>query len=167
MSHSLRRALRRRLTCALALGALLVTVPVGVASAETRPTTASAAAGVRFVALGDSYSSGEGLYLYSTGTDTSSDRCHRSPLAYGPLLSYVDRQHRGFAFVACSGATTADLSAPNHLYPTEAPQLAALSSATRTVTLTLGGNDVGFRRPSAPASDPERGPRPPVRPTRG
>lgn len=126
-------------------------VPAGQAS----PTTARAAAAAGwsraggYVAMGDSYSSGEGTFVYRRATDTASNRCHRSPLAYGPLLSHRKPSLRPFTFVACSGALTRDLYATNHAYASEPAQLQALKRSTRTVTLTVGGNDLGFAQVAA------------------
>src|SRR5664280_2459876 len=89
-----------------------------------------------YAALGDSYSSGEGLDSY---IDTS--KCDRSSLAYGPLL----KLDLGTGFVACSGAVTADISNPNHDKTINEPaQIKALSASTNVVTLTIGGDDIGF-----------------------
>jgi hypothetical protein len=61
---------------------------------------------VDYVALGDSYSSGVGTGVY----DAASGACQRSPLSYPPL--WVAEHHpASFEFVACSGATTADVRA--------------------------------------------------------
>ncbi len=96
-----------------------------------------------YAALGDSYSSGQGNGSYYQGTNTPTDRCHRSPVAYDPELAA--KYHVGsFSFVACSGAVTADLFASNHMYPSEPAQLTSLTTKTSAVTLTIGGNDVGF-----------------------
>jgi hypothetical protein len=95
-----------------------------------------------YVALGDSYSAGEGLHPYRAGSDTSSDECHRSNDAYGPLLD-SDRNLGALTFVACSGAVTAWLASPNPKN-NEPAQFNSLNSATTTVTLTIGGNDAGF-----------------------
>jgi hypothetical protein len=53
--------------------------------------------------------------------------------------------------VACSGATTSDLVSPNHQQNVdpkagnvEAAQISAIPVHTKTVTLTIGGNDAGF-----------------------
>ena len=86
-------------------------------------------AGPSYVALGDSYSSGVGTRTYiSDGTS-----CQRSTYAYPYLIA----SSRGYtlSFQACSGAKVADVT--NN-------QLAALSSATSYVTLSVGGNDAGF-----------------------
>jgi hypothetical protein len=102
------------------------------------PTT-----GNSYVALGDSYSAGEGLYPYLAGTDVAGgDQCHRSQDAYGPLLD-ADRNLGTLTFAACSGAVTAWLSAPNPRNG-EPAQFDSLNAATTTVTLTIGGNDAGF-----------------------
>lgn len=93
------------------------------------------------VAMGDSYSSGEGLFEY----DIASEGCHRSPKAYAYYVA--KRQKLGVpVFVACSGAQTRDFydANPNHIG--EAPQLSSLTKETKIVTLTIGGNDAGFGR---------------------
>ena len=83
-----------------------------------------------YVALGDSYSSGVGTGVY----DAASGACQRSPLSYPPL--WVAEHHpASFAFVACSGARTADV---------RANQISALQPTTDVVTITIGGNDAGF-----------------------
>lgn len=92
--------------------------------AVAQPAYASSA---RYVALGDSYSSGVGA-----GGETGS--CSRSPNAY-PQLWANAHSPASFSFVACSGAKTTDVSAN---------QLSALSSSTTLVSITIGGNDLGF-----------------------
>jgi hypothetical protein len=96
-----------------------------------------------YVAMGDSYSSGEGLSPYESPTDTSSDHCHRSDQAYGPR---VDSEYSmsPFTFVACSGAVTQDLFASNHSNAGEPAQIHALKPDTAFITFTIGGNDAGF-----------------------
>ncbi|MEV5160383.1 SGNH/GDSL hydrolase family protein [Streptomyces sp. NPDC053728] len=90
----------------------------------------ASAAGENYVALGDSYSSGVGAGSY---TSESGD-CKRSTKAY-PYLWRNANSPSSFSFVACSGATTSSVSSG---------QLGALSSSTTLVSLTAGGNDVGF-----------------------
>ncbi|MFF5849394.1 SGNH/GDSL hydrolase family protein [[Kitasatospora] papulosa] len=90
----------------------------------------ASAAGENYVALGDSYSSGVGAGSY---TSESGD-CKRSTNAY-PYLWKNANAPSSFAFVACSGATTTSVSSG---------QLGALSSSTTLVSVTVGGNDVGF-----------------------
>jgi lysophospholipase L1-like esterase len=106
------------------------------AAATVAATTASAASpagaasAVRYVALGDSYSSGVGAGPY----DPASGSCDRSPDAY-PALWAAANSPASFVSVACSGATTSDVLSS---------QVPALSAATTLVSITIGGNDVGF-----------------------
>jgi lysophospholipase L1-like esterase len=106
------------------------------------------------VALGDSYSSGEGACKpvtitgcdYRPGTNTAADDCHRSHNAYG-VRTAAKRPHGWkFDFAACSGATTADvLSTGQNGEPAQVHALqVAPTQVVRLVTLTLGGNDAGF-----------------------
>lgn len=94
------------------------------------PAAASAQSAVHYVALGDSYSSGVGAGSY-TG---SSGSCDRSTNAY-PALWDSANQPATYVSEACSGATTATVLSS---------QLSALSAATTLVSITVGGNDVGF-----------------------
>jgi hypothetical protein len=88
-----------------------------------------AAPGTRYAALGDSYSSGVGTASY-----TLDSTCKRSVYAYPYLWAH---KHPGtvLSFVACSGARTSDVLTS---------QIEAVSSATTLVTMTIGGNDIGF-----------------------
>ncbi|MER5595633.1 SGNH/GDSL hydrolase family protein [Streptomyces sp. NPDC002265] len=88
------------------------------------------AAGPAYVALGDSYSAGNGAGNY----DSSSGDCHRSLSAY-PYLWKNAHAPSSFADTSCSGAVTTDVT--NN-------QLGPLNSATGLVSLTIGGNDAGF-----------------------
>src|SRR5437764_5039467 len=106
----------------------LATATAAVASLSLVLTAAPASAAVNYVALGDSYASGLGAGNYSGGS------CDRSANAYPQLWANANHP-ASFAFVACSGATTTDVI--NN-------QLSALSSATTLVSVTIGGNDVGF-----------------------
>ena len=51
-----------------------------------------------------------------------------------------------FRDVSCSGATTDDMTAPQDVTPGPAnpPQFNGLDSNTKAVSLTIGGNDIGF-----------------------
>jgi len=99
----------------------------------------AAAHAAQWVGLGDSYAAGPLIPNQSLSPlgCLRSDRnfAHRSAAALGRTL----------ADVSCSGATTDDMSNPQ---PTAAgtnpPQFNALSGATRTVSLQIGGNDIGF-----------------------
>lgn len=109
----------------------------------SRSITIPVAPGTGYVAMGDSYSSGEGLTPYLSGSATFRDKCHRSSEAYGPLLD--DALGLGpLTFPACSGAVTQDFFTSNHLYPSEPAQISRLRSNTSVVTFTIGGDDAGF-----------------------
>ncbi|WMX47788.1 SGNH/GDSL hydrolase family protein [Streptomyces roseicoloratus] len=107
----------------LLLGAVLALTGAGVAAAAET-------AAVDYVALGDSYSSGVGAGSY----DSASGACKRSTKAY-PVLWKNANAPSSFAFTACSGARTGDVTAN---------QLGPLNSGTDLVSLTIGGNDAGF-----------------------
>lgn len=83
---------------------------------------------VKYVALGDSYSSGTGTRTYYESS------CQRSVYAYPYLLKNA---HPEWTFVnaTCSGAKTGDII--NN-------QVNSVSSDTDWVTYTIGGNDAGF-----------------------
>jgi lysophospholipase L1-like esterase len=97
-----------------------------------------------YAGLGDSFSSGQGAKVYDTGTVTPTNQCYRSANAYARLLdSDPSVPLQLTKFVACGGATTTDIY-QSYTYPDAPPQNTALSSATNVVTLTIGGNDIGF-----------------------
>ena len=104
--------------CAAVVSALAIAAP------------AAAQSTVRYVALGDSYTSGVGAGNYYPGSGS----CDRSANAYSVLWANAHNP-ASYASVACSGATTGDVISS---------QLSALSSATTLVSITIGGNDVGF-----------------------
>jgi len=113
-----------RLLAVLAVGSLAVATPLLTAGA------ANASSAVNYVALGDSYSSGVGAGDYTS----SSGDCDRSTNAYSQLWTNANGPN-SFTFDACSGATTADVIDS---------QVDVLSSSTTLVSITIGGNDVGF-----------------------
>ena len=121
-----------------------VTVTADNASAKTVsrtlfvPLTASLLP-TKYIALGDSYQSGEGAYSYQPGTDTAGDQCHRSTKSYPYLVGSaltIDTTS-----VACSGAVLANLTNGQDGEPA---QYKALSDADALVTVGIGGNDLGF-----------------------
>ncbi len=125
---------------------------------------------LQYLAMGDSYISGEGAYNYRLGTDTERNMCHQSLVSYPYLLS---SSFESFADVACSGAEilnivgnendpahTAQLTEDgkrvgptfteeNTAKLTYLPGYAAQSIFVRSdnpevITLSVGGNDFGF-----------------------
>ncbi|NLW99940.1 MAG: SGNH/GDSL hydrolase family protein [Actinomycetales bacterium] len=91
------------------------------------PASAAPKAPVVFDALGDSYGSGYGVPPYS-------QECGRSAAAYAVQIDGRMRIQLD-DFAACAGATTNSL---------EAGQLWALDEDTDLVTVSIGGNDIGW-----------------------
>jgi len=108
------------------------TVPALALAMLTGVSPAGAAAGARYVALGDSYSSGLGAGNY----DGSSGACERSANAY-PKRWAAGHAPASFTSVACAGATTSDVLNS---------QVFALKARTTLVSITIGGNDARFYR---------------------
>jgi len=109
------------------LPALVFTAAFAGLSAFASIGPASADGTTNYVALGDSYSSGDGAGSYTDGS------CLESANAY-PVLWH--NSHGGtFTNETCAGATTSDVVNS---------QLGPLSASTTLVTITIGGNDVGF-----------------------
>ncbi|MER5199774.1 SGNH/GDSL hydrolase family protein [Streptomyces sp. NPDC002755] len=113
---------------ALLTGAL---VPMGASATAATPTLATTA---EYVALGDSYASGAGL------SEQTNAACDRSQRGY-PGVVADSLKASAFRNVSCSGATTAQMTQAQGSNPA---QLNALSSTTTLVTLSIGGNDIGF-----------------------
>jgi len=83
---------------------------------------------LEYAALGDSFAAGVGAGSY---LETS---CYTSSKSYPKLLD-GDADKRLVAFPACSGRDTADVIGR---------QIAAIPNTAKLVTVTVGGNDVGF-----------------------
>lgn len=95
-------------------------------------TTTAHAAPNTYVALGDSYASGNGAGSYLTGT--ANKGCYRSLKSYPGLIA--SGSGLSLVFEACSGATIADV---------RNKQMSRLPGAAY-VTITIGGNDIGFSK---------------------
>ncbi len=93
----------------------------------------------RAVILGDSFASGEGNGKY--GSLGSAPSCHASASAHGRLLVGVLGMDRRASFAACTGARVGDLTARRDARPA---QLDRLDGDTSLVTLSIGGNDLGW-----------------------
>jgi hypothetical protein len=109
-----------------------------------------------YLALGDSFASGEGAYEYEPGTDTSTNGCHTSRLSY-PYLITADLGISSFHSVACSGAESQhilaraqypDLPVPNPLgtwLPGRYPQITYVAwGQPEVITISVIGNDIDF-----------------------
>jgi lysophospholipase L1-like esterase len=128
----------------LLLAAVAVTIAVGVGAYVTRDDRAVQNAAVRpvkssgpqYVAIGDSFTSGGHIgTLQPGGAD-----CLRSSRNYPSLVA----KDMGYALrdVSCFGASTKDVLEGDS--PGVPAQVAALSDATKQVTVSIGGNDLGI-----------------------
>lgn len=113
-----------------------------LACAALTPALAGAtAARVSYVALGDSYSAGEG----NSPFDGDCHRAARSDSAYPRMLPGLVDYVSAPSFHACTGAVTADVwrrRQPNR--SGQKVQTTYVNHSTRLVTLTIGGNDLHF-----------------------
>ena len=92
--------------------------------------------GAIYVAMGSSFAAGPTI---SEPADTPTNRCSRSADNYARQLAR--KRDLKLIDVSCGGATTAlALNGWNEL----PPQTSALSRDTALVTITIGGNDVGY-----------------------
>ena len=110
----------------------------------TRPLTPiEAATRGGYVALGDSYSSGEGAYpAPPDGTvERGAQRCHRTTKAYYATVGTSFRFRGAVAQPACAGATVDGVRNGQYGQP---GQLGRLNPRTSLVTISIGGNDAGF-----------------------
>lgn len=113
------------------------------------------------VALGDSFTAGEGGLRYLNGTNTGSNDCHRANSAY-PYLVAVALNYR-LVTAACSGAVVKDLSEGQHkgsppdVYggvpqinalrqPRVTPEAKVEQGDPKIVLLSIGGNDALFSK---------------------
>lgn len=137
------RTCRRSTLFALAAIATVATACAGSGSkpASSAPTTAAhtstavkLGSGGTYAAVGSSYAAGPGIPSQLPGT------CARSDHNYPHLVAAA--LHLDLTDVSCSGATTANaVDTPQGTNP---PQLDAVTARTTLVTMTIGGNDVGY-----------------------
>lgn len=126
---------------------------------------------IPYLGLGDSFASGQGAFNYLAGTDTDSNHCHLSIHSY-PLLINQTAFSSGGQSVACSGARIHDIGNTSLTYSGQADdqrsagsrqadgsEATILQSFTPgylaqqrfvasyqpgTITVQIGGNDIGF-----------------------
>ena len=91
----------------------------------------------RYVALGSSMAAGPGIRPGAAGAPWGSGRSARN---YAHLVA--DRLNLDLADVTFSGATTAHVLTDRQRGAP--PQIAALDGSESLVTVTVGGNDVGY-----------------------
>ena len=112
-------ARRRRPAFAAALATLLMALGAAAPAQAVDKT--------KYIALGDSYAAGQGAGPYL-------DACYRSDNAYSELAD-GDKAIQLVVNAACSGKTTWDVVNT---------QLDGLNKSTELVTITAGGNNLGF-----------------------
>jgi lysophospholipase L1-like esterase len=145
--RTLSRSLERRIAArdaAPRAAALMLSLAAGVASAQAAPaaetvpgaTALRIPAGSHYVAMGSSYAAGPGITTVEPGTPP---RCSRSVDNYAHQLA----RRRGLVLTdaGCSGARTVHVLEAWDELPA---QLDALRPETRLVTVTIGGNDLGY-----------------------
>lgn len=102
-----------------------------MATAETRPRSAE------YVAMGSSFASGPGI---AAPAADGLAQCWQSSANYARLLAR--RLNLTLIDQSCGGATTAHvLRGGQHAH---GPQVDAVTAETKLVTVTIGGNDIGF-----------------------
>lgn len=108
----------------------------GCAHGESARQDARIPAGAAYVAMGSSFAAGPGI---APSANSKPDMCARSGNNYAQQLA----KRRGLALndVSCSGATTRAVLDGWAGLP---PQVEAVTAETRLVTITIGGNDVGY-----------------------
>lgn len=109
---------------------------VALAIATTFTPSSAQEPGLRYAALGDSYSAGSGNLPFTPGFMPF---CGQSTKNF----SHVVAAQIGAELtdVSCGGAQTKDFTTSQ--YPGLAPQLDAVHADTQLVTFTIGGNDAG------------------------
>lgn len=121
--------------------ALLLALTLGAACSADKASSPQAAATttttrppLHYVSLGDSYSAGGGL-------PGGVRPCGRTPAAYPALVAQraglIGSEH------ACNGATTADVLEREQV-PGAGRQIDAVPTDADVVTISIGGNDIGF-----------------------
>lgn len=121
-------ALTSAVAATLALGLAAVAGPAQAATPAPRVPAGP------YVALGDSFSAGSGVLPLSA---TANPLCAQSAVNYPHLIA--QRTGRTLKDVTCGAADTGDFYTAQH--PGTPPQLDALSSQARLVTIGIGGND--------------------------
>ncbi len=131
MVRSFGTMLRRRTPSALLVSAVALVVLALTGCTPPRS----------YVALGDSYTAGPVIPVQQTNPVGCLRSDHNYPHLVAPGLNLP-----AFRDVSCSGATTTDMTQSQSVTPgpNPPPQFDALDSNTAAVSITIGGNDIGF-----------------------
>jgi hypothetical protein len=95
---------------------------------------AAGAAGAKYVAMGDSYTSGPGILPYAEGAPPE---CGQSSLNYPHRVATA--LNLSLTDVSCGGAKTENFTIAQ--YPDQPPQFDALGESTEVISYGMGGND--------------------------
>jgi lysophospholipase L1-like esterase len=119
---------------------VLIAVAVPIATSGTAAADPDQGPVQRYVALGDSYAAGP-LVPIPTGEPAGCLRSdHNYPSVVAESLGVAE-----FRDVSCSAATTENITGPQSVpLGPNPPQLDALTTDTQLVTISIGGNDIGF-----------------------
>lgn len=118
--------------------AVLLSLVLAGCAASMHAPRPSPIEGARYVAMGSSYAAGAWIGAIVPG---SPERCGRTVNNYAHLLA--QRLKLDLTDVSCGGATTAHILGRWSDLPA---QMDAVTSDTQLVTVTIGGNDVGYVR---------------------
>lgn len=128
-----------RRIAALVLGALMAPIATPAHAQPAPDDMPRRVTRGEYVALGDSYASGEGNPPYEEGTDVPGvNECHRSEDAYPNIIAH-DLGLR-LIHVACSRVAPSGLFYEQ--WDENTSQLDHLSEGTKLVTISIGGNQV-------------------------
>jgi lysophospholipase L1-like esterase len=116
----------------LLLPVVLVAIAVLFYQGKQTPRT-----NARYVALGSSFAAGLGLGAREIGSPFI---CQRSVNGYPQQLARMTGQ--SLTDMSCSGATAGHVLRGGQVF--QGPQIDAIGPETRLVTMTTGGNDVGY-----------------------
>lgn len=117
------------------LGGLMALALAGCAVTAAAPERALAPQ-ARYVSMGSSFAAGAGIGPVKPGTP---ERCSRTTNNYATLLA--SRMDLSLTDVGCNGATTDHILGVWNELPA---QIDAVTPDTRLVTITIGGNDLGY-----------------------
>lgn len=132
----------RARTFVLAIAIAAISVFAFSATASAHGWHGHPAKQLNYVSLGDSYAAGPGI-PQQIAVDTVPG-CAQSNANFAHLLAAMARWVK-LTDVSCSGAVTANMMGPQ-VTPlgTAPPQFDKLAKNTGAVTVTIGGNDIGF-----------------------
>ena len=122
---------------AVLLGGAVVVIALAVVLTLAWQGTRKPDTSGEYVALGSSFAAGPGLGARDPGSPLI---CWRSIGGYPHILAAMT--HLSLVDMSCSASTTDHILRGGQVF--QGPQLAAIGARTRLVTITSGGNDVGY-----------------------